>query len=42
MIFLKEIINGRFFSKEKIKEVKQWNLILPPPSLFYFGIGLEK
>jgi D-alanyl-D-alanine carboxypeptidase len=42
MIFLKEFFNGRFFSKEKIKELKQWNLILPPPSLFYFGIGLEK
>ncbi|MBE0410713.1 MAG: beta-lactamase family protein [Anaerolineales bacterium] len=42
MIFLKEFFNGRFFSKERIDELKQWNLILPPPSLFFFGIGLEK
>lgn len=42
MIFLKEFFNGRFFPKEKINDLKQWNLILPPPGLFYFGIGLEK
>lgn len=42
MIFLKEFFNGRFFSKESIQNLKQWNLILPPPGMFYFGIGLEK
>lgn len=42
MIFLKEFFNGRFFPKERINDLKQWNLILPPPGLFYFGIGLEK
>jgi D-alanyl-D-alanine carboxypeptidase len=42
MVFLKEFFNGRFFPKERINELKQWNLILPPPGLFYFGIGLEK
>jgi D-alanyl-D-alanine carboxypeptidase len=42
MIFLKAFFNGRFFAKERISELKQWNLILPPPGLFYFGIGLEK
>ncbi len=42
MIFLKEFFNGRFFQKERINDLKQWNLILPPPGLFYFGIGLEK
>ena len=42
MLFLKEFFNGRFFPKEKINELKRWNLILPPPGMFYFGIGLEK
>ena len=42
MIFLKAFFNGRFFEKERISELKQWNLILPPPGIFYFGIGLEK
>lgn len=42
MIFLKEFFSGRFFPKERINDLKQWNLILPPPGLFYFGIGLEK
>ncbi|ABR47630.1 beta-lactamase [Alkaliphilus metalliredigens QYMF] len=42
MIFLKEFFNGRFFPKEKINDLKQWNLILPPPGMFQFGIGLEK
>ncbi len=42
MIFLKEFFKGRFFPKEKINELKKWNLIWPPPGLFYFGIGLEK
>lgn len=42
MLFLKEFFNGRFFPKEEINNLKQWNLILPPPGLFFFGIGLEK
>jgi D-alanyl-D-alanine carboxypeptidase len=42
MIFLKEFFRGRFFPEKKIMDLKQWNLILPPPGLFYFGIGLEK
>lgn len=42
MLFLKEFFNGRFFTKEEINNLKQWNLILPPPGLFFFGIGLEK
>jgi D-alanyl-D-alanine carboxypeptidase len=42
MVFLKEFFKGRFFPKERINELKQWNLILPPPGLFFFGIGLEK
>lgn len=42
MFFLKEFFKGRFFPKENIEKLKKWNLILPPPSIFYFGIGLEK
>lgn len=42
MIFLKAFFYGHFFPKEKIDELKQWNLILPPPGMFQFGIGLEK
>jgi len=42
MLFLKEFFKGRFFPKEKIEELKKWNFLLPPPGMFYFGIGLEK
>lgn len=42
MRFLKEFFRGGFFPKERISDLKKWNLILPPPSLFYYGIGLEK
>jgi D-alanyl-D-alanine carboxypeptidase len=42
MRFTREFFRGRFFPKEKIKDLKKWNLILPPPGMFYFGIGLEK
>jgi len=42
MIFLKAFFKGHFFPKEKINDLKQWNLILPPPGMFYFGIGIEK
>ncbi len=41
MIFLKEFFKGHFFPKENIENLKKWNLILPPPSLFFYGIGLE-
>ncbi len=42
MIFLKEFFAGRFFPKEKIEQLKRWNMIYPPPGLFMFGVGLEK
>jgi len=42
MIFLKNFFNGYFFPKEKIKDLKKWNLLFPPPSLFYYGVGIEK
>jgi CubicO group peptidase (beta-lactamase class C family) len=42
MVFLKAFFQGRLFPREKIEELKVWNLILPPPGMFYFGIGLEK
>lgn len=42
MCFLKAFFNGGFLTHNEIQRLKQWNLILPPPSLFYYGIGLEK
>jgi D-alanyl-D-alanine carboxypeptidase len=42
MIFLKAFFNGLFFPKEQIDHMKQWKLILPPPGLFFFGVGLER
>ena len=42
MCFLKQFFKGHFFPREKIEGLKKWNIILPPPSLFYYGIGLEK
>jgi len=42
MIFLKAFFSGVFFPKEKIESLKQWKMILPPPGLFLFGVGLEK
>ena len=41
-IFLKAFFNGKLFPKERVEELKVWKLLLPPPSTFYFGIGLEK
>ncbi|MCD8502526.1 MAG: beta-lactamase family protein [Bacillaceae bacterium] len=35
MIFIKKFFNGHFFEKDKIESFKKWNLILPPPSLFF-------
>lgn len=42
MVFLKAFFGGVFFPKDKIASFKQWKMILPPPGLFLFGIGLEK
>ncbi len=42
MLFLKAFFRGRFFPAERIEDLKRWNLILPPPALFLYGIGLEK
>jgi CubicO group peptidase (beta-lactamase class C family) len=42
MIFLKAFFKGQFFTKDIIEGLKKWNLLLPPPGLFSFGIGLEK
>jgi len=42
MIFTKSFFGGRIFPKNKIEELKKWNLLFPPPSLFYYGVGLEK
>lgn len=42
MVFLKAFFQGKFFQKEAIENLKQWNVIYPPPGLFLFGIGLEK
>jgi D-alanyl-D-alanine carboxypeptidase len=42
MIFLKAFFQGYFFPAETLEDLKQWNLILPPPGLFFYGIGLEK
>ncbi len=41
MVFLKAFFDGRFFPKETIEELKQWNRIYFPGQ-FDFGIGLEK
>ncbi|WP_370621872.1 hypothetical protein [Bacillus sp. JCM 19034] len=41
MEFLKAFFNGRFFPKEELEDLKQWNLIFFPGQ-FYYGIGLEK
>ncbi|RLQ91360.1 serine hydrolase domain-containing protein [Planomicrobium sp. Y74] len=42
MIFLKGFFKGHLFPMEKIADLKKWNLILPPPTLFFYGIGMEK
>jgi D-alanyl-D-alanine carboxypeptidase len=42
MLFIKAFFDGQFFPKEKIADLQKWNLIFPPPGLFYYGIGLEK
>lgn len=41
MVFLKAFFNGRFFPKEELEELKQWNMIYFPGQ-FYYGVGLEK
>lgn len=42
MIFIKAFFKGKFFNVNEIEKLKDWRIIFPPPSLFYFGIGLEK
>lgn len=42
MIFMKAFFQGRLFPKDRINDLKQWNWILPPPGLFFYGIGIEK
>ena len=42
MTFLKAFFKWHFFPKENIEDLKKWNLLLPPPGIFYFGVGLEK
>lgn len=41
MAVIKAFFNGTFFPKERIDDLKQWNLLFGP-GIFYFGIGLEK
>ncbi|NHB67152.1 serine hydrolase domain-containing protein [Perlabentimonas gracilis] len=41
MAVIKAFFNGTFFPKERINELKQWNLLFGP-GIFYFGVGLEK
>ncbi len=41
MTFLKAFFSGRFFPRETVQELKQWNRIYFPGQ-FDFGIGLEK
>lgn len=41
MAVIKAFFNGTFFPKERIDELKQWNLLFGP-GIFYFGVGLEK
>ncbi len=41
MAVIKAFFNGTFFPKDRINELKQWNLLFGP-GIFYFGIGLEK
>ncbi len=41
MTFLKAFFAGRFFPRETVQELKQWNRIYFPGQ-FDFGIGLEK
>ncbi|MGY6523158.1 MAG: serine hydrolase domain-containing protein [Mongoliitalea sp.] len=42
MIFLKAFFGGVFFPKAEVASMKQWKMILPPPGLFQYGVGLEK
>jgi CubicO group peptidase (beta-lactamase class C family) len=42
MLFLRSFFSDVFFKREVINDLKKWNLLMPPPSLFYYGIGLEK
>ncbi|WP_052400701.1 serine hydrolase domain-containing protein [Oceanobacillus jeddahense] len=41
MKFLKAFFHARFFPKEDLEELKQWNRIFFPGQ-FYYGVGLER
>jgi CubicO group peptidase (beta-lactamase class C family) len=40
--FAKAFWGGKLFCKDKIVGLKQWRMMMPPPGMFYFGIGLER
>ncbi len=40
--FAKAFHGGRLFPRERLAGLKQWRLMMPPPGMFHFGIGLEK
>jgi D-alanyl-D-alanine carboxypeptidase len=42
MTYTKSFFQGKWIELENIELLKDWRLILPPPSMFYFGLGLEK
>ena len=42
MVVLKAFFQGHFFPVSEIEAMKDWNLILPPPGMFMYGVGLEK
>lgn len=41
MRFLKAFFAGQFFPKDRIEDMKRWNLVLRPGT-FLYGLGLEK
>ncbi len=41
-MFAKAFWGGRLFPQERIDGLKQWRLMMPPPGMFYFGIGMER
>lgn len=41
MRFLKAFFSGKFFAREGVENLKQWNLVLRPGT-FLYGLGLEK
>ncbi len=41
-VFAKAFWGGRLFPQERIDGLKQWRLMMPPPGMFSFGVGVEK